>query len=374
MADKSIIQKILDKYQDFVKKFGCEGKEQEDFWKSMTTEEKHNLEEVHDAQKINTIFSIIEDADTIGQKGNINELNEQIDAFENTTIPLRAKGRFKLYYLKIAAVLLPIAIIFSSVFYFTNKYSSTNYQVISTEKGSKTKIILEDGTTVWLNAESELKYPSTFKNQEKRVVTLTGEAYFNVAINEKKPFEVYAAGYRFKVLGTAFNVKAYPGEEKIETTLEHGKVNVEKLTLGEGTEPLQVISLKPKQTIVLYKAPQKDVEIPEEVKTEDTKTDKPVDVDLIEKRPLLLENEDLSTYLAWKDNMLVFKDANISDMINDLERRYSIKIKIDDERIKGIKFTGTFTVETPEQAIKILCVAAKIGYKIDKDEVLLTFK
>lgn len=374
MANKSSIQKILDNYLNFAKNSETNNSKKQGFWQDTNLENKNEPQVIKDAQGINDIFSIIEEIDnSVGQNIDIQELNKKIDSYESAALPVQEKAIWKEIYFKAAAILLPFAIIISSLYFFTSKDNSTKYQIVSTEKGSKTKLVLEDGTTVWLNAESELKYPSTFKNQDKRVITLTGEAYFDVARNEKQPFEVYAGGYKFKVLGTAFNIKAYPKENKIETTLEHGKVNVEKL-VDDGTEKArQVVSLEPKQTIVLYKNALQEEELKNE-QIGQIEEDKSGDDNLEDKSAELIENEDLSTYLAWKDNMMVFQDVAISEMLNDLERRYSINIEVTNKKIKDIKFTGTFTVETPEQAIKILCIAAKIDYEIKKDKVLLKSK
>ncbi len=374
MVYKNTIQKILDKYLNFANKHSRK-KEEDIFWHNITTDKPEHTENIQEVKKITTLFSAIEEIDRkIESKGYFEELKEKIDTYESTTIPIKNKPVFKAIYANVAAILLPIALIISAVFFLKTQETSSEYQIVSTEKGSTTKIVLEDGTTVWLNAESELKYPSSFKNQDKRIVTLTGEAYFDVARNEKQPFEVYAAGYRFKVLGTAFNVKAYPGEKKVETTLEHGKVNVEKLNKDASKPAQEVVSLAPKQTIVLYNEATVEEETENKSLASDKESEKVIEesTEILEtKRPILIENEDLSTYLSWKDNMLVFKNNSLLEMVNILERRYNICIHIKDKNIEDLKFTGKFTVETPEQAIKIICIATKIDYEIEKDNVIL---
>ncbi len=371
MVYKNTIQDILDKCLIFTKKNFNFSKE-ENYWRKIRSGNLAEIENTEEIKRMAAVFSVIEEIDKKERvQGHIEELQEKISSYESTTIPIKKRSVLKTIYSSAAAILLPIAIIFSYVFLLKTYEVSTDYQIVSTEKGSTTKIVLEDGTTVWLNAESELKYPSTFKNQEKRIVTLTGEAYFDVARNEKQPFEVYADGYKFKVLGTAFNIKAYPGEDKIETTLEHGKVNVEMLNAERTKVTKELVSLDPKQTIVLYKDIPSEKETEVDNKENISENEAGVLQNTEKKKALLIESEDLSTYLAWKDNMLVFKDIAISEIINDLERKYNIHIQVEDKRIGDFKFTGKFTVETPEQAIKIICVATKIGYEIEKDNVLL---
>ena len=108
-------------------------------------------------------------------------------------------------------------------------------KTLSAENGSRTRTILPDGSTVWVNAGSHISFDNDFKGQT-REVTLNGEAYFDVVKNPKQPFIVHVSGYDIRVLGTAFNVKSYPGDKTIETTLLRGLVQVTKQ--GETKRPL----------------------------------------------------------------------------------------------------------------------------------------
>src|SRR5690606_29570385 len=99
------------------------------------------------------------------------------------------------------------------------------FLTLSTPKGGTYQVTLSDGTKVWLNAESTLKYPADFSGAE-RTVTLIGEAYFSVVKDTKRPFKVITDGQEIEVLGTEFNVSAYPEESEIKTTLVVGKVRL----------------------------------------------------------------------------------------------------------------------------------------------------
>lgn len=339
--------------------------------------ESNNLDNVKDNgekldKSLTNFFSTVRTKDLLIQTDkNFEAFFQKVDFVEKTIIKPQYLKKSRGFLYKVAAILLPFAIIAPIMFYYLhNNNEEVKYEEVSTLKGSKTRIVLEDGTTVWLNSDSELKYPSTFKNKEKRVVKLAGEAFFNVTKNEKQLFEVHTGSYNLKVLGTAFNVKAYPGENKMQTTLEHGKVDVEKLSFEDG-KPQHIVSLKPKQTIVIYDN-KKQIEIHgEDVKKGAGKIEEVAEKNLEKKSAVLIESEDLSPYLAWKDNKLIFNEIRIIDMVNDLERWYNINIEVADESIKDLKFTATFTTETADQALQAICLAAKIDYDIKKDRVVL---
>lgn len=325
-------------------------------------------------EEINDFFSSLKSKDhSIDTGKDFESFYQKIEFVDKTTIKSHYKRNTGKVLIRVAAVLLPLAILASLTFYYLKDKNEVKYEVLSTLKGSKTKVVLEDGTQIWLNAESELKYPSTFKGKDKRVVNLKGEAYFDVTKNKKKPFEVYAAGYKFKVLGTAFNIKAYPGEGKMQTTLEHGKVNVEKIISEDKNESRKIVSLKPKQTIVIF-----NNGLDAEYSTTDkNKNDSLNSVSTIKlnkasknEKALLIDNSDLSPYLSWKDNKLIFNDVCVGEMIHDLERWYNINVVIADDSIKNIKFTATFTTETTEQAVKAISLAANIDYVIDNNTVI----
>ncbi len=305
---------------------------------------------------------------------NFEDFYQKVEFAEKTTLKPQYFRNTRREVLRVAVVLLPFIILASLTFFYFQGKKETSYEVLSTLKGSKTKIILEDGTKIWLNSESELRYPSTFKGAGKRTVKLIGEAYFDVAKNEKKPFEVLAAGYKFKVLGTAFNIKAYPGEDKMQTTLEHGKVSVEKIISESDNESRKIISLKPKQTIVIYNdniIDENQNKLHDKLDSLETLCAEELKEVQNNKPTLLMDDDDLSPYLSWKDNKLVFRDVTVGEMVNDLERWYNINVVIADAKIKDIKFTAIFTTETTEQAIKAISMAANVNYEINNNLVIL---
>ena len=176
------------------------------------------------------------------------------------------------------------------------------YNTLSTPRGGQYQVILPDGSKVWLNAASSLHFPSAFKG-EKREVDLTGEAYFEVTKNKKKPFLVRVGDMQVKVLGTHFNINAYGDEGVIKTSLLEGSV---KITKGSASG-----LLKPGQQAVSGTAEDK-VEI---------------------------RNADMNEVMAWKNGLFQFDGASINTIMREIGRWYDVKIeysgKVPQRRFEG---------------------------------------
>ena len=215
-----------------------------------------------------------------------------------------------------------------------NALSSVN-QEISANFGARLKFQLADGTTVYLNSGSKLIFPTAFSG-EKRKVELIGEAFFEVTPNHTMPFIVKTEKIDVKVMGTSFNIKAYPNTGEISTTLVHGKVILGSEMPGEFR---QVAELKPSERASFDKKSEQ-VEI--------TKV------------------EDLDKYIAWKDGKLVFSNDPIEELAEKLGIWYNVNVKIDSESLKNLRFTATFTEEPIEQVLELLSKSAPIRYKIQK--------
>lgn len=167
------------------------------------------------------------------------------------------------------------------------KATEVLFNMVSTPKGGQYQVLLSDGTKVWLNAASSLKFPTSFPGNE-REVELQGEAYFEVSKNADKPFHVLVNDMRVEVLGTHFNIMAYDNESVIKTTLLEGSVKVRK---GESTqilEPGQQAQLQQNETIKLVK------------------------------------DADLAETMAWKNGLFKFNDLTIDEIMHQVERWYDI--------------------------------------------------
>lgn len=238
-------------------------------------------------------------------------------------------------------------------------YGNLTHMVIA-PKGSNSVSILPDGTKVWLNAGTTLKYTNKF-GTISREVELVGEAYFKVATNPEKPFTVITSELKIMALGTAFNVKAYPDEKEITTTLEEGKVSIQ----GQGIH----VTLKPRQNLTYERQKFLPGELKEKAK-KDVGVENP---ELIAKNPAVNMLSDVNTqlYTSWKDGKWIIESATLSEAAVLLERKFNITVQIESESILTYKFSGTFTNETLEQILNVFRYTAPIEYKIDKGIVTI---
>jgi ferric-dicitrate binding protein FerR (iron transport regulator) len=262
-----------------------------------------------------------------------------------------------------ASLLLPVAIGWAT-FYILQKNIKPEpvaFNEITAPLGSKTSIQLSDGTKVWLNSGSKLKIPQKFEGNY-REVTLTGEAFFDVKKDSTRPFLVRTSKLNIKVLGTSFNVKAYPEEGTIETTLVKGLVTITKSNANINSQ--DVTYLKPNQratfvketgTLVLAETEKKLVS--QEVKIKHDKKR--------EEKMLFIKNIDTEPFVAWKDDKLVFKYEDFESLCIKLQRWYGVEINIKSEDLKKYHYTGVLQKETINDVIKILKLTMPIRYEIN---------
>jgi ferric-dicitrate binding protein FerR (iron transport regulator) len=185
-----------------------------------------------------------------------------------------------------------------------NDNAEITYNTIQTPRGGKYQLVLSDGTVVWLNAASSLRFPVTFSNKE-RLVELKGEAYFEVKKGER-PFKVSLQnGSQIEVKGTAFNVNAYHDEEMLKTTLIEGKINFMNLGKTQALVPGQQIRLT-------YEQPEKPV----------------------------VEDVDVEKEIAWKNDLFIFRGMDVRSIMREISRWYDIDVvykgKISPETFSGI--------------------------------------
>jgi len=251
----------------------------------------------------------------------------------------------------------------------TEKQVAQGTIVIQAPLGSQSHVTLADGTDVWLNAGSNLKYSNQY-GDEIREVSLEGEAYFKVAKNKNCPFIVKTANISITALGTAFNVKAYNDESLIETTLEEGSVKIESLVETKDKTSFKPVILKPNQKAVVSKnnallsIEQKQTE-PEKIEKSPVKlTDnKPVEVTQV---------PDVNVYTSWKDTRWIIRNESLESLIVKIERKYNVEITFKEEQLKGYVFSGTLEDETLEQVLDIIRLVAPIDYEINRNKVVLT--
>lgn len=212
--------------------------------------------------------------------------------------------------------------------------NSSSHQVptasvtVSTHEGEKAHVFLADSTEVTLNSESSLQY-NGYYNIKDRTVKFTGEAFFNVITNPKKPFFVELNQIKISATGTRFNVFSFENEDRIETTLEEGAITVSI----KGREP---INLKSGQQAVVF-----------------VKSDK-----------ILIRDVATETYTSWKENKLRFHDTPFEEVLRRIGRKYNVKFEITNRDLLNLKYTATFIDESIEEVMEMLKTVSPITYKI----------
>jgi ferric-dicitrate binding protein FerR (iron transport regulator) len=227
--------------------------------------------------------------------------------------------------------------------YYIHTIQDTSMPVYFTSlspKGSITEMYLPDGSHVYLNSGSELKY-SINGTDKKREVFLKGEAWFQVAKMKEKPFLVHTPLYDVKVTGTIFNVKAYEDDNEVVTTLEEGGVKVissENLQLGKD------IAVVPGEQLVYTKST----------------------------NAIQIQQVNTKWYTSWKDNKLVFINMSVKELKVLLERKYGVNIEIEDESILKYHYDGTLKDETILEVLDIIKHTLPIEYKVVGQKIVIS--
>lgn len=212
------------------------------------------------------------------------------------------------------------------------------YQTIKTPRGKDFHIKLSDGTEVWLNAETSLKFPNAFTGKERRVL-LSGEAFFNVAHNDKCPFIVCTEGIETKVLGTKFNVCSYTKEQR-HITLVEGKVEVNNNNSKESTV------LSPGQNIT-YNSKDKSQ----------------------------INRVNTAVYTAWTEGMFYFEDKPLKEIMNTIGRWYNVDIYFENEELYNITFNFWASRNSNiNDAIALLNDLGKVKIEITDDNKITVKK
>ena len=245
--------------------------------------------------------------------------------------------------------------------WFENHRSETIYEA---HYGSKAVTILPDSSKVWLNSGSKLSYHSDY-NFKERKVHLTGEAYFDVKTNPEKAFVVKAGNLQIKATGTEFNVKAYPEESQIITTLVKGIVTIEGV---DKQQKAFTYEMKPNQSVFYNSA--KDQLSPEvnPVITSEQQEKPTVPA------PATVKIVNTELYTSWTKDQWIIDNINFGDLAILIERRFDVQISFESgsEKLRNFHFTGKIEKETLEQIFEIFQYSIPFKYKIIKDQVSLT--
>ncbi len=244
--------------------------------------------------------------------------------------------RFWSYFQKAAAILI-IPLILGGLYLLkpnTTEKAVMAYKEVFTSNGTRMAFNLEDGTKVWLNAGSSLKYPEKFTGKQ-RTVLLKGEAYFEVKSDECKPFIVNTTSISVKATGTKFNVRAVEHQKQIAVSLLSGKVSVFK---SDAPDNEVIVSLKPNQHL---------------------------DYNTISHQGRI-EEGDLYRYIAWRDGKLIFRNDHLSDVLDRIGEFHNIHFQCTDKKLLEYRYHITFQNESLHEILEILKASSPMDFKIMK--------
>ena len=301
-----------------------------------------------------------------------NKLQSKLSIREKKSVPEYYQSINFRQIIKVAATWLIIFLLGSSITYMITKQDTgprTQKTIISSPLGAKSHVILPDGSSVWINAGSMLEYSGDF-NSSMRKVKLTGEGFFEVVSNRSKPFVVNASDISIIAFGTTFNVKAYPEEKKVVTTLVEGEVKI------EGTDNQKkpfALTMQPKQKVTYYadnKSHTTNQSESDEIKS-DVKKDKVVSP-VVPFSPIVKDtNVRTELYTSWKDKRWLIEGEKFGNLVIMLERRFNVSIILSSGELDACRFSGIIENETLEQVFEILHLTIPIEYSIDTGKVFV---
>lgn len=201
----------------------------------------------------------------------------------------------------------------------------------ATRAGEHAKIVLSDGTQIWLNAGSHVKYPVTFKG-DTREIYLIGEAFFDVAKDKKHPFIIHTDKMDTKVLGTSFNVQAYPDQTTQEVSVLTGRVNVKSTVTEEN------VYVTPGQKVVF--------------KSHSNKLQAFKDIPM-------------NSISLWRKHIIVFEDAPLPEVIATINRNYNVTVQIANKNLNNLKISAYFKELPAGQVVALVCNIINAEYKIE---------
>jgi transmembrane sensor len=270
-----------------------------------------------------------------------NTLKANINPAQLTVVQRNNIGKevFTRFY-KYAAIIVFAVLLGSAGYYFgfRNKVTEVYSEIISTQNQVINEYILPDGSVVALNSNSKLVFPKHFKG-DTREVTIYGEAFFDVKPNPEKPFIINAGNAQVKVVGTSFNVCAYPETETVEVVVKTGKVQV----INKNTETLSDVNL-----VFL---------IPGEKGT------------LFNKSSILEKSENSNpNYLAWKTRDFIFNDIPLNEVFQCLEKTYHVKIQVTDPKLNDLKLNAQFDKKPIDFILNVVGLTFNLELSVEDEQ------
>lgn len=254
----------------------------------------------------------------------------KMDEAEHARKPRRFVGAWRMFCSFIAVPAMAMAVFFGIKFYNASSPSieTGNMQTTTTPFGTRTTITLSDGSCVWLNSGSSLTYPVAF-GRGNRIVSLTGEAFFEVESDSEHPFIVKTRNFNVKATGTAFNVNSYESDNISAVMLERGKVNV---STDEGN---QCITLDPGNLLTLNES----------------------------SGNVSVKEVDPYVYSSWRDGVLIFIDTPLTDVFKRLSQIYNVDFIIRDHSLASHLYKATFDGDPLSDILEIMSLSSSIGFR-----------
>lgn len=255
-------------------------------------------------------------------------------------------------------VLLCVAVAGSWYWQSAGDEARARQNIVGTEKGSRSKLTLPDGSKVWLNGDSKISYGASFGKND-RELTLTGEAYFDVAGDPNHPMIIRTAAITIRVLGTAFNVRAYPEEKTTATTLVQGKVQV---SVNHKKELSYMLA--PDEKLIV----KNDSGLPEKTDEQHSKEESPEEITKIK----IVKTDVIPPEAQWIKNKLVFVDQPLREVANILSSWYGVSVIVQgDGGMKATHYTGMFENQSIQSVMESLKVAGGFSYNMKNDTILI---
>jgi hypothetical protein len=208
-----------------------------------------------------------------------------------------------------------------------------SYNTLSTPRGGQYQVLLDDGSRVWLNAASSLKFPTSFVDNQ-RIVELTGEAYFEVAKNSQKPFLVNINDMQVRVLGTHFNINAYGDEDFIKTSLLEGSIKVSKGTVSGLLKPGEQATISNKNDNIQ------------------------------------IGRANMEEAIAWKNGLFQFEGADINHIMNEISRWYNMQIEYTG-KLQSRRFEGKISRSAPLSDVLKILELSNVKFEVFKNKIIV---
>ena len=252
-------------------------------------------------------------------------------------------GRLLLAAASLAALVALAALVYTRVPAIRNAIDPVTYVTASTPVGGIREVSLPDGSRIWLNAAASLRYPQEFRDGEREVF-LQGEAFFEVAQDTRHPFVIHSGKIKTVVLGTRFDVQAYPSDDHVQVAVESGKVAVSVTDTARGASGTVILTAN--------------------------------QLGHYEKATMKLTTETVKhagDYSSWRTGTLVFEQSSMEQVLLALERAYDLSFVLANPAIAHCRITGHFDVHQPaKDVIESICLSIGAKYKIDEGRVTIT--